>query len=195
MPEPARTQRYEGLFPSQTQEMFEADARQAAEQDWYPLSETWSGATLFVVYEHDPERRTRAPQPAQRRVLERDAPRLRPSRRHRRRVRCHPSAAKALTGILVGCRPCWPSPSRWSASSRGTDPARSSPGPSSPRRPSPSISATACGWSPMRSHLARIGRPLARLLLGPLHGGLGRAARRHRDRQHQCTRRRDHQPQ
>ena len=63
MPEPARTQRYEGLFPSQTQEMFEADAHQAATLDWYPLSETWSGTALFVVYEHDPERRTRPPQP------------------------------------------------------------------------------------------------------------------------------------
>ena len=64
MPEPARTQRYEGLFPSQTQEMFEADAKTGRHADWYPLSETWSGTALFVVYEHDPERRTRPPQPA-----------------------------------------------------------------------------------------------------------------------------------
>jgi len=60
MPEPLRTQRYEGLFQSQTQEQFEADARSAAEHDWYPKSEKWTGATLFVEYEHDPGRRLKA---------------------------------------------------------------------------------------------------------------------------------------
>ncbi len=61
MPESSRAQRYEGLFQSQTRELFEADAKSAADQDWYPLSETWSGASLFVVYEHDPGRRSRPP--------------------------------------------------------------------------------------------------------------------------------------
>ena len=51
MPEPPRTQRYEGLFPSQTKELFEADARRAAAEGWYPISETWSGGVLIVVYE------------------------------------------------------------------------------------------------------------------------------------------------
>ena len=105
MPDAARTQRYEGLFPSQTQEMFEADAHQAATQGWYPLSETWSGTALFVVYEHDPERRTRPPQPqpapsgpwsasakAAADVAAQPAATQRVS----------PQTAKALTGLLVG---------------------------------------------------------------------------------------------
>ena len=100
MPEPARTQRYEGLFPSQTQEMFDADARHAAEQDWYPLSETWSGGTLFVVYEHDPERRTRAPQPAN--VGPWSASANAAAQPAPSTPRLSPQAAKALTAILVG---------------------------------------------------------------------------------------------
>lgn len=61
MPEPPRTERYEGLYPSQTQELFEADARDAAAHGWFPVSETWQGSTLFVVFVHDPERRWRTP--------------------------------------------------------------------------------------------------------------------------------------
>ena len=64
MPEAPRTQRYDGLFPSQTQELFDADARSAAEHDWYPVSETWQGSTLFVVYAQDPGRGTRTTTPS-----------------------------------------------------------------------------------------------------------------------------------
>ena len=67
MPDETRTQRYDGLFPSQTKEMFDADATSAAEHDWYPTSENWQGSTLFVTYAQDPGRRFRAaatPSPA-----------------------------------------------------------------------------------------------------------------------------------
>jgi hypothetical protein len=54
---PPRTQVYEGLYPSQIQERFEADAREAAEYDWYPVDESWRGAELHVTYAHDPWRK------------------------------------------------------------------------------------------------------------------------------------------
>ena len=56
MPEPPRTVKYEGMFPSQTRERFETDARTAASDDWYPVDESWQGTELFVTYEHDPGR-------------------------------------------------------------------------------------------------------------------------------------------
>jgi hypothetical protein len=59
MPEPPRTVKYEGLYPSQLRERFEEDARAAALDDWYPVSESWQGAELFVVYERDPDRHQR----------------------------------------------------------------------------------------------------------------------------------------
>ncbi len=59
MPEPPRTLRYDGLFPSQSHDRFEADAAQAARNDWYPESQTWSGTELQVTYVHDPGRRAR----------------------------------------------------------------------------------------------------------------------------------------
>jgi hypothetical protein len=61
MPVVTRSQRYDGLFRSQTQEQFDFDVRSAAEHDWYPTSETWQGTTLFVVYTQDHGRRIRAP--------------------------------------------------------------------------------------------------------------------------------------
>lgn len=57
---PPRTVRYEGLYPSQIRERFEQDAADAAADDWYPTSESWQGGVLSVVYEHDPERASRA---------------------------------------------------------------------------------------------------------------------------------------
>ncbi len=54
---PPRTQVYEGLYPSQIRERFEADAREAAEYDWYPVDESWRGSELYVIYTHDPWRR------------------------------------------------------------------------------------------------------------------------------------------
>jgi hypothetical protein len=63
MPEPPRTVKYEGMFPSQTRERFEEDARTAASDDWYPVAESWQGTELFVTYEHDPVRPQRAPTP------------------------------------------------------------------------------------------------------------------------------------
>jgi hypothetical protein len=54
---PPRTQVYEGLYPSQIRERFEADAREAAEFDWYPVDESWRGSELYVTYTHDPWRK------------------------------------------------------------------------------------------------------------------------------------------
>ncbi|MEZ4595618.1 MAG: hypothetical protein R3C32_01605 [Chloroflexota bacterium] len=54
---PPRTQVYEGLYPSQIRERFEADAREAAEYDWYPVNEAWRGPDLHVTYAHDPWRK------------------------------------------------------------------------------------------------------------------------------------------
>lgn len=54
---PPRTQVYEGLYPSQIKERFEADAREAAEYDWYPVEESWRGSELHVTYAHDPWRK------------------------------------------------------------------------------------------------------------------------------------------
>lgn len=54
---PPRTQVYEGLYPSQIRERFEADAVEAAEYDWYPVNEAWRGADLHVTYTHDPWRK------------------------------------------------------------------------------------------------------------------------------------------
>ena len=50
---PPRTQVYEGLYPSQIRERFEADAQEAAEFDWYPVGESWRGGELHVTYTHD----------------------------------------------------------------------------------------------------------------------------------------------
>jgi hypothetical protein len=61
---PPRTVRYEGLYPSQIRERFEHDAAEVAADDWYPASESWQGGVLFVVFEHDPERRHRQAPPA-----------------------------------------------------------------------------------------------------------------------------------
>lgn len=60
MSQPPRTIRYDGLFPSQTRERFQADAERASHNDWYPDTETWHGTELEVVYVHDPGRRERA---------------------------------------------------------------------------------------------------------------------------------------
>jgi hypothetical protein len=54
---PPRTQVYEGLYPSQIRERFEADAKEAAEFDWYPVGESWRGGDLHVTYTHDPWRK------------------------------------------------------------------------------------------------------------------------------------------
>jgi hypothetical protein len=53
---PPRTQVYEGLYPSQIRERFEADALEAAEYGWYPVNEAWRGSDLHVTYTHDPWR-------------------------------------------------------------------------------------------------------------------------------------------
>jgi hypothetical protein len=50
---PPRTQVYEGLYPSQIRERFEADALEAAEYDWYPVDESWRGGELHVTYTQD----------------------------------------------------------------------------------------------------------------------------------------------
>jgi hypothetical protein len=57
---PPRTQVYEGLYPSQIRERFEADAREAAEFDWYPGGESWRGGDLDVTNAHDPWRKQTA---------------------------------------------------------------------------------------------------------------------------------------
>jgi hypothetical protein len=104
MPEPLRTQRYEGLFQSQTQEQFQADARTAAEHDWYPKSEKWTGSTLFVEYEHDPGRRTRAAAaarpPAQPNARAVDPDRDQPTGR-KRRMLLGVGVALALVSLVV----------------------------------------------------------------------------------------------
>jgi hypothetical protein len=58
---PPRTQVYEGLYPSQIRERFEADALEAAEYDWYPVNEAWRGPDLHVTYTHDPWRKQAQP--------------------------------------------------------------------------------------------------------------------------------------
>ncbi len=50
MSDETRTQRYDGLYPSQVQEAFAADAAQAAASGWYPVTQQWVGTTLVVTY-------------------------------------------------------------------------------------------------------------------------------------------------
>jgi hypothetical protein len=50
MSEETRSELYQGLFPSQTRERFEADAREAALHGWRPRYQHWSGTFLRVTY-------------------------------------------------------------------------------------------------------------------------------------------------
>jgi hypothetical protein len=45
-----RTQRYEGLYRSQVQEAYRADAVLAAANGWFPSGEQWIGESLVVTY-------------------------------------------------------------------------------------------------------------------------------------------------
>jgi hypothetical protein len=44
------SQLYEGLYPSETRERFEADAREALLHGWRPRYQHWSGTVLRVTY-------------------------------------------------------------------------------------------------------------------------------------------------
>jgi hypothetical protein len=50
MSEDTRSELYQELFPSQTRERFEADAREAALHGWRPRYQHWSGTFLRVTY-------------------------------------------------------------------------------------------------------------------------------------------------
>src|SRR5262245_17587210 len=45
---------YEGLFESQAQDRFRAEATEAAPHGWHPVDEHWNGQVLTVTYEHRP---------------------------------------------------------------------------------------------------------------------------------------------
>ena len=56
-----RVQVYEGLYRSQADERFEADATEAAKHGWRPVEGFWNGEELSVTYVHggpDWQRRT-----------------------------------------------------------------------------------------------------------------------------------------
>ena len=50
MTEQTRTMRYEGLYPSQVEERFQADAVEAARNGWFPTGQSWVGQELVVTY-------------------------------------------------------------------------------------------------------------------------------------------------
>jgi hypothetical protein len=102
MPDETRTQRYDGLFPSQTQEMFDADAASAAEHDWYPTSENWQGSTLFVTYAQDPGRRLHAPAAASPAAKGAAAAASGSAESSEARVSGGSALVRLLTGFVVG---------------------------------------------------------------------------------------------
>jgi hypothetical protein len=63
MRRPTRVQVYPGLYRSQADERFEADAVEAAKHGWRPLEGRWNGEELAVTYVKDglPWRRSAAP--------------------------------------------------------------------------------------------------------------------------------------
>jgi len=50
MAERTRVLAYEGLYRSQAEERFHADAAEAARHGWYPTAEQWMNGTLVVTY-------------------------------------------------------------------------------------------------------------------------------------------------
>jgi len=50
MAEQIRVQVYEGLYRSQSEDYFEADATEAAKHGWFPTGQTWTGSRLTVSY-------------------------------------------------------------------------------------------------------------------------------------------------
>lgn len=55
MKRPTRVQVYEGLYRSQADELFRADAAEAARHGWRAVDEgRWNGEQLAVTYVHDP---------------------------------------------------------------------------------------------------------------------------------------------
>ncbi len=51
MPQQPRVRSYEGLYRSQANDLFRADADEAARHGWYPATEEWLHGTLVVTYE------------------------------------------------------------------------------------------------------------------------------------------------
>jgi hypothetical protein len=47
----AAVRSYEGLYRSQANDLFQADAVEAARHGWYPTAEQWLGGSLVVTYE------------------------------------------------------------------------------------------------------------------------------------------------
>lgn len=71
MRRPTRVQTYDGLYRSQADELFHADALEAARHGWRAVDEgRWNGEQLAVTYVHDPRWKggrpaAKAPEPAQ----------------------------------------------------------------------------------------------------------------------------------
>ena len=53
MRRPTRVQVYEGLYRSQADERFEADAAEAARHGWRAVEGRWNGEQLAVTYVHE----------------------------------------------------------------------------------------------------------------------------------------------
>ncbi len=51
MAQQPRVRSYEGLYRSQANDLFQADAVEAARNGWYPTAEQWLGGSLVVTYE------------------------------------------------------------------------------------------------------------------------------------------------
>lgn len=96
MAQQPRTIRYDGATPAAIIDVFEADALGAEEHDWYATSQSWADDALFVVYEHDPDRRLRA--------AARQATRSGPRRQIRLRPPPGPPGGESriLTLVLIG---------------------------------------------------------------------------------------------
>jgi hypothetical protein len=50
MAEQTRVRVYEGLYRSQSEDLFEADATEAAGHGWFPTDQAWTGSRLTVAY-------------------------------------------------------------------------------------------------------------------------------------------------
>ena len=61
MAEQTRVLAYDGLYRSQAEDRFQADAVEAARYGWYPTTEQWLGGTLVVTYAHGKGPRRAAP--------------------------------------------------------------------------------------------------------------------------------------
>ena len=97
MKRPTRVQVYEGLYRSQADERFKADAAEAARHGWRPVEGFWNGEELSVTYVHaGPGWRDRAPADVQ---LE--APRSRGRTRVRTSVLLLATLAALLAIALV----------------------------------------------------------------------------------------------